>query len=180
MTSEPRVPKEKDLPIGEAGLSFGQIKEIMCLMKKEGISHFRMGEGANRLSIARDKERVYQSNNEIERQICAEDRTRTEAEEETRVRNEEIHASGHVVTSPVVGVFYDSPAPDQEPYVSVGSYVNKGDVLCIIEAMKLMNEVTSPVSGVVKEILVTKASRVEFGHKLFVIELGAQKETTDE
>jgi len=175
MTAETKVPKEKEAVVCENGLTFSQLKEIMTHMKKEGITHFRMGEGACKLSISRDAVTVRMDSNggtgDYRNGPCGEN-----AEISVNAEAEEPVFSGHVVTSPVVGVFYDAPAPDQDPYVAVGSYVNKGDVLCIIEAMKLMNEVTSPVSGVVTAILVVKASRVEFGHKLFVIEPGAKQE----
>lgn len=77
---------------------------------------------------------------------------------------------GHVITSPFVGTFYRSPAPDQPPYVEVGSMVKKGGVLCIIEAMKLMNEIESEVTGKVVEVLVQNAQPVEFGQPLFRVE----------
>ncbi|MDD2533885.1 MAG: acetyl-CoA carboxylase biotin carboxyl carrier protein [Eubacteriales bacterium] len=76
---------------------------------------------------------------------------------------------GQLVTSPVVGIFYASPSPDSDPFASVGKFVEAGAPLCIIEAMKLMNEVTSPYSGVVSEILVENGQRVEFGQPLFRI-----------
>ncbi|QDE92357.1 acetyl-CoA carboxylase, biotin carboxyl carrier protein [Myxococcus xanthus] len=78
---------------------------------------------------------------------------------------------GHQVTSPFVGTFYRTPAPDQPPFVDVGSIVKKGQVLCIIEAMKLMNEIESEVSGRVAEILVENGRPVEFGQALFRIEV---------
>lgn len=74
------------------------------------------------------------------------------------------------IDCPMVGVFYVAPSPDAEPYVSVGSAVKKGDVICIVEAMKLMNEVTATESGIIKEVLVEDGSLVEFGQPLFVIE----------
>ncbi|NVJ22691.1 MULTISPECIES: acetyl-CoA carboxylase biotin carboxyl carrier protein [Myxococcus] len=77
---------------------------------------------------------------------------------------------GHVVTSPFVGTFYRTPAPDQPAFVDAGSVVKKGQVLCIIEAMKLMNEIESEVSGRVAEILVENGRPVEFGQALFRIE----------
>lgn len=179
MTSETKVPKEKEAVLSENGLTFSQLKEIMTHMKKEGITHFRMGEGAGKLSISREAVAVrvdsFGGAGDLRYGPCGENQ-----ESPVSAEAEEAVYSGHVVTSPVVGVFYDAPAPDQDPYVTVGSYVNKGDVLCIIEAMKLMNEVTSPVSGVVTAILVTKANRVEFGHKLFVIEPGAKQEVAYE
>ena len=78
--------------------------------------------------------------------------------------------SGHAVTSPFVGTFYRTPAPDQPSFVEVGSVVKKGQVLCIIEAMKLMNEIEADVAGRVAEILVENGQPVEFGQTLFRIE----------
>lgn len=78
--------------------------------------------------------------------------------------------SGNIVKSPIVGTFYAAPAPDKAPYVSVGSAVNKGDVLFIIESMKLMNEVTSEFSGKVAEILVKNGDTVEFDQPILRIE----------
>ena len=77
---------------------------------------------------------------------------------------------GHGVTSPFVGTFYRTPAPDQPSFVEVGSVVKKGQVLCIIEAMKLMNEIEADVAGRVAEILVENGQPVEFGQALFRIE----------
>ncbi len=77
---------------------------------------------------------------------------------------------GTLVTSPFVGTFYRAPSPDSQPYVDVGSKVKKGQVLCIVEAMKLMNEIEAEVEGKVAEILVQNATPVEFGQPLFRIE----------
>lgn len=74
-----------------------------------------------------------------------------------------------LVTSPMVGVFYAAPGPDQEPFVKVGSKVKKGDVLCIIEAMKLMNEITAEQDGEVVDICVRSGDVVEFAQPLFKI-----------
>lgn len=73
------------------------------------------------------------------------------------------------INSPMVGVFYAAPAPDKEPYVSVGSKVKKGDILCLVEAMKLMNEVTAEQSGEIVKICVENGQVVEFGQPLFMI-----------
>lgn len=77
---------------------------------------------------------------------------------------------GHLISSPFVGTFYRSPAPDQPAFVEVGTSVKKGGVLCIIEAMKLMNEIESEVAGKVAEVLVQNGQPVEFGQALFRIE----------
>ena len=76
---------------------------------------------------------------------------------------------GHVVTSPMVGTFYRSPSPGADPFVQVGDTVNEGQTLCIIEAMKLLNEIESDKAGVVKEILSDNGQAVEYGQPLFVI-----------
>jgi acetyl-CoA carboxylase biotin carboxyl carrier protein len=76
---------------------------------------------------------------------------------------------GHVVKSPMVGTFYRSPSPDAKAFVDVGSSVSAGDTLCIIEAMKLLNEIEADKSGVIKAILVENGQPVEYGEPLFVI-----------
>jgi acetyl-CoA carboxylase biotin carboxyl carrier protein len=74
------------------------------------------------------------------------------------------------VTSPIVGTFYRAPSPDKAPYVQVGDTVKKGQVLCIVEAMKLMNEIESEASGKVVQILLENGKPVEYGQTLFIIE----------
>ncbi|HYD80584.1 MAG TPA: acetyl-CoA carboxylase biotin carboxyl carrier protein [Paucimonas sp.] len=76
---------------------------------------------------------------------------------------------GHIVKSPMVGTFYRASAPGAAPFVDVGSAVKEGDTLCIIEAMKLLNEIDAEVSGTIKQILVENGQPVEFGQPLFVI-----------
>jgi acetyl-CoA carboxylase biotin carboxyl carrier protein len=78
-------------------------------------------------------------------------------------------AGSHVLTSPIVGTFYRSSSPDAPPFVEIGARVKKGQVLCIIEAMKLMNEIESDVDGVIAEIYPQNAQAVEFGEPLFAI-----------
>ncbi|WP_373848998.1 acetyl-CoA carboxylase biotin carboxyl carrier protein [Achromobacter insuavis] len=76
---------------------------------------------------------------------------------------------GHVVKAPMVGTFYRSPNPGAAPFIDVGATVKEGDPLCIIEAMKLLNEIEADKSGVIKEILVENGEPVEYGQPLFVI-----------
>lgn len=77
--------------------------------------------------------------------------------------------AGTPVKAPLVGVFYESPSPDKPAFVKVGDKVSKGDVLCIIEAMKVMNEITAEKDGVVNQILVENEQLVEYGQELFLI-----------
>ena len=83
---------------------------------------------------------------------------------------QETYADSDLVKAPLVGVFYAASSPDQQPFVQVGSRVEKGDTLCLIEAMKMMSEVVAPKSGVIKEILAENGQPVEYGQPLFVIE----------
>ena len=78
--------------------------------------------------------------------------------------------TGHEVTAPMVGTFYGAASPGASPYVQVGDKVSEGDVLCIIEAMKMMNQIEAEVSGVIKSIKVQNGEPVEYGQTLFVID----------
>ena len=77
--------------------------------------------------------------------------------------------AGHVVKSPMVGTFYRSASPGSAPFIEIGSSVKEGDTLCIIEAMKLLNEIDTDVGGVVTQILVENGQPVEFGQPLFIV-----------
>ena len=81
----------------------------------------------------------------------------------------EVGPGGHVVKAPMVGTFYRSPSPDAKPFVEVGQAVKEGDVICIIEAMKLMNEIDADAAGVIKAILVENGQPVEYGQPLFIL-----------
>lgn len=76
-------------------------------------------------------------------------------------------AEGKTINSPIVGVFYAAPSPDSNPYVSVGQKISKGDTICIVEAMKCMNEIQSELDGEVTEVLVKDGDLVEYGQPLF-------------
>ncbi len=78
-------------------------------------------------------------------------------------------AEEHMVKSPMVGTFYRAPAPDADPFVNEGDRIKKGDTLCIIEAMKLMNEIEAEYDGIVEKILIENASPVEYGQAMFII-----------
>jgi acetyl-CoA carboxylase biotin carboxyl carrier protein len=79
------------------------------------------------------------------------------------------HAGAHIVKSPIVGTFYASPSPDAEPFVQVGDKVSVGKVLCIVEAMKLMNEIESDAAGEIVKMFVKPGQPVEYGQALFAV-----------
>ena len=94
----------------------------------------------------------------------------TDINQTADVEKESMSADDKLVTAPIVGTYYQSQAPDKPPFVKVGDTVAKGDVVCIIEAMKFMNEVVSEVSGKIVEVLVEDGEFVEFGQPLFRVQ----------
>lgn len=90
--------------------------------------------------------------------------------EASALREREVSAERPVISAPMVGVCYRSPAPDAPPFVQPGDFIEEGQTVCVIEAMKLMNEVRSPLSGRLLEVLVENGEPVEFGQPLFVLE----------
>ena len=89
---------------------------------------------------------------------------------ENQIKEDKNEKKGNIIKSPMVGTFYLKPSPAAEPYIEIGKNVKKGDVLCIIEAMKLMNEIESEYTGKVTEILVKDGEAVEYGTPLLRIE----------
>lgn len=89
---------------------------------------------------------------------------------EKKSSEESIESNLHTVRSPIVGTFYRAPAPDADPYVQIGDVVSVGTVLCIVEAMKLMNEIESDVNGKIVKILVENGKPVEYNQPLFLIQ----------
>jgi acetyl-CoA carboxylase biotin carboxyl carrier protein len=98
----------------------------------------------------------------------ATDAPKTEKVEIPEKKDEET-LGGHLIKSPIVGTFYRSPSPDSEPYVEIGTHIVKGSTICIVEAMKLMNEIESDTTGTITKILLENAQPVEYGQPLFVI-----------
>jgi acetyl-CoA carboxylase biotin carboxyl carrier protein len=84
---------------------------------------------------------------------------------------EESDSGLHIITSPIVGTFYRSPNPESDPFITVGDHISKGKVLCIIEAMKLMNEIESDVDGEIVKIFPQNGQPVEYGEQLFAVRL---------
>lgn len=132
------------------------IKELISEVSKSGISDFTYEENGVKLSLSKASDV----------QIIQEEVKSRETDEITFTNNVE----EKIVKSPLVGTVYVAPAEGEAPFVSVGDKVKKGQILAIMEAMKLMNEIESEYEGVVKEICVENESMVEFGQPLFVIE----------
>lgn len=114
-----------------------------------------------KISMKKDKmqEKIIQSTSIVENDTI-----------ENQIKEDKNEKKGNIIKSPMVGTFYLKPSPTAEPYIEIGKEVKKGDVLCIIEAMKLMNEIESEYTGKVTEILVKDGEAVEYGTPLLRIE----------
>ena len=117
-----------------------------------------------------DGTKISMKKDAIQEKIVVAETTTDIVKEEKEKTSEISKPSGNIVKSPMVGTFYLKPSPTSEPYVEIGKTVKKGDTLCIIEAMKLMNEIESEYQGKIKEILVEDGKPVEYGTELFIIE----------
>jgi acetyl-CoA carboxylase biotin carboxyl carrier protein len=103
--------------------------------------------------------------------VVAPPQTEESKAEEKKRAEEESEAGLHIITSPIVGTFYRSPNPEAGPFVNVGDRITKGKVLCIIEAMKLMNEIESDIDGVITTIYPQNGQPIEYGEKLFAVKV---------
>ena len=140
-----------------------KVKELLEIMENHNLSEISL-ETPDGFKIAMKKAEAI-SENVIVKPV-AQVVTKEEVKEDPKAEE----SKGNRVTSPMVGTFYAKPSPTANQYVEIGSTVSKGDTLCIIEAMKLMNEIESDYSGKVTEILVKDGETVEYGTPLFVIE----------
>jgi acetyl-CoA carboxylase biotin carboxyl carrier protein len=145
-----------------------KVKKLIELLDESGIAEIEISEGDDSVRISR-----YGSNvaapapvamppvaaAQAAAQAPASPLTMTEAEED-----------GHVVPAPMVGTYYSAPSPGSTPFVQVGDRVSIGDALCIIEAMKMMNQIEAEVAGTIKSIRVQNGDPVEYGQILFVID----------
>jgi acetyl-CoA carboxylase biotin carboxyl carrier protein len=137
------------------------LKDLIELLKETDITELQIEKDGTKVKIKREK--ILSS---IEMSVH-----KSKAFQEKLVAETEEEAQRLVtITSPIVGTFYRSPTPEVAPFVEVGIKVTKGQVLCIVEAMKLMNEIESDVDGVVVKALVENGQPVEYGEPLFLIE----------
>lgn len=147
-----------------------KLKTLIELVESSGIAELEISEGEERVRITRTAASVsqaYAPASPPQQPVVAV--VAPQAAAPAAEPAKPAAAEGHVVKSPMVGTFYRSASPGSKAFVDVGQSVNSGDTLCIIEAMKLLNEIEADQSGVIKAILVENGQPVEFGQPLFVI-----------
>ena len=142
-----------------------KLKKLIDLVEESGISELELTEGEEKVRISRATQAAPQAIQQMVAQAPLAAPTTPAAD--THAAPEAVQ--GHEVESPMVGTFYRSSSPETSAFVQVGDTVEVGDTLCIIEAMKLLNEIESDKAGVVKKILIENGQPVEYGETLFVI-----------
>ncbi len=158
-------------------LTFEQIKELIDIVCKKGLHALEVERSDFRLRIegqASSPEAVVSrdaASSTLEAGSGDEAEVAPEADAESVEAGVEGYSENgaHTITSPIVGTFYAAPSPEADPYIQVGDEVKSGQVLCIVEAMKLMNEIESDIDGIVVEVFGRNSQPVEFGEPLFAI-----------
>jgi len=146
-----------------------KVKKLIELLEESGIAEIEISEGEESVRISR-----YPSTGVMTYApppMAAPAAVPAAAPAETKAEPVPEPPKGHQITAPMVGTFYAAPSPGAKPFVEIGQQVAVGDTLCIIEAMKMMNQIESDVAGKVVSILVENGDPVEYGQPLFVIEV---------
>jgi len=141
-----------------------QIKAIIAMMKENDLTEFSMEQDGLKIRIKRGPEGVQQS-------VTLPPPAAAAAPAPVAPSPAATPADIHYITSPMVGTLYRAPSPDSPPYVEPGQEVTPDTVVCIVEAMKVMNEIKAEVKGTIVEVLVENAKPVEFGQKLFAVRI---------
>ena len=162
-------------------LTFEQIKELIDLVRERQLQGVEIERSGFRLKIdgrpaeavtvvaGETKPEVRTALSQGPEAVAPTGESAAQVAEEAEAAAEAELAGVHVLRSPIVGTFYTSPSPDAEPYVRAGDRIRRGQVLCIVEAMKLMNEIESDEDGVIEKAFPKNAQPVEFGEPLFAI-----------
>ncbi|EOI00131.1 acetyl-CoA carboxylase, biotin carboxyl carrier protein [Enterococcus haemoperoxidus ATCC BAA-382] len=160
-------------------MNINEVKDLLTQFDESTLTEFDLREGSFGLYMNKNKVTQKTSSGEV-KQVTDNNTTNQETTEVTSqiievkeaVKTETIPENTEEIISPIVGVVYLKPAPDKENFKQVGDSVKKGDVVCIVEAMKLMNEITATVDGVITEVLIQNEDVVEFNQPLFRVSKG--------
>jgi acetyl-CoA carboxylase biotin carboxyl carrier protein len=146
-----------------------KVKKLIELLEESGISEIEIKEGEESVRISRNGPNMTMPQMQYA-PAMAPPMAAPAAAAPVAAEAAAPEVSGHVVTSPMVGTFYEAPSPGSAPFVEVGKSVKEGDTLCIIEAMKMLNQIEADKSGVIKQMVAENGQPVEFGQPLFIIE----------
>ena len=148
-------------------MELDSVLKLINAVSDSSLTSFTLDDGNTKLSFAADRAEVIKNNEfSIVRNTKEEQNSSYEHHENDNIAVD----STNVVSSPLVGIFYSAASPDEKDFVSVGDTVKKGQVLGIVEAMKLMNEITADTDGIISQICVSDGQMVEYGTELFKIQ----------
>lgn len=152
-----------------------QIKKLIEIVEESSINEIELKEGEESIRVSRSSSVAVATAQPLTQTYIPQapvqlQSVQSSAPSADTQKSQDIDESGHILRSPMVGTFYRSPSPDAKPFVEEGQTVKVGDPLCIVEAMKMLNQITADTSGVVKKILVQNGDAVEFEQPLFIIE----------
>jgi len=154
-------------------MNIENITKLADILNAKGLSAIEVGDGENRIRIEKGTSAVSAQPTAVSSQVQADVAATTVSnsmQDTTDTSHHHLDINNLIeIKSPLVGVYYAAPSPDAETFVSIGSRVKKGDVLCIIETMKLMNEITSEHDGEIVDICIKNGDIAEFGQVLFKI-----------
>lgn len=154
-----------------------EIKELIEAVNQSDIDELEYEQNGNKLVLKKVKAetivqaQAYEPVHQVEAQQPVATQTSEAPQEATTQAQPEKKENLHTVTSPMVGTFYSSPSPEDGPYVGIGDDVKEDSIVCIVEAMKLMNEIEADVNGKIVEVVAQNGELVEYGQPLFVVEL---------
>jgi|TARA_B100001146_G_C16120550_1_gene407830 acetyl-CoA carboxylase biotin carboxyl carrier protein len=142
-----------------------KVKKLIEMLESSNLEEIEIKEGEESVRLVKNKSATSLTNAPF---IATEDQTQEITEPKKETEPEVI--TGNQIKSPMVGTFYSSPSPGAKPFVEPGDIIKEGDVVCIVEAMKMMNEIKSDFSGTIKKVHLDNADPVEFGQALFTVE----------
>ena len=143
-----------------------KIKEIIYLLDNSDVNEIDVTFWGRRFRVVKSAVANYDSESIQTKSV----QVKSSEPAKEKISSEKSDSNGESILSPMPGTFYSASSPEADPFIKPGDTVSKGDTLCIIEAMKIMNEIESEKSGVIKEVIVENGSPVEFNQPLFIIE----------
>lgn len=147
-----------------------KVKKLVEILDESGLAEIEITEGEESVRITRQASNI-SATTPLATEISVENAGKVpQTADSTSTQLMETEEDGHVITAPMVGTFYASPSPGTAAFVHVGDQISEGDTLCIVEAMKMMNQIEAEVSGIIKSIRVQNGEPVEYGQILFVID----------
>ncbi len=155
--------KKRSVRGGDDEMNIDEIRELILLLDQTSISDLELEKEGYRISLRKANSEIPAPVNNSKGKVGG---TKALDEKEAKITSE----TAIEVLSPMVGTFYSAASPDSEPYIKIGDHVEAGQTLCILEAMKLFNEIKSDFAGTIVDILAENAEPIEFGQTLFIIE----------